>query len=134
MKRVIFVGVHNKRGMTPLDSKSRSGKLIDRIIRRLEVFEPHIDYSVTCVKSNTFNQYYLPEVYDRGSTLDAWRYRAQYITGDVVVLLGACVHKVFYGCNFGGKKILVGHPAGVWSKAKQVQYVRRALKKIRAVL
>lgn len=133
MKRVIFVGVHNKPGMTPLDSKSRSGKLIDRIIRRLEVFEPHVDYQVTCVKSNLFDLDYLPVIYDRSVILNKWSQRAKCSMGrgDVVVTLGACVHSVFKSyCH----PINLGHPSGVWAKDKQIRYVRRALKKIRAAL
>jgi hypothetical protein len=35
--RIIFVGLHNKEHMKPLDSKTKSGKLIDRIIKRLPI-------------------------------------------------------------------------------------------------
>lgn len=133
MRRVIFVGVHNKPGMTPLDSKSRSGKLIDRIIRRMEMFEPHIDYSVTCVKTNLFDLEYMPTEFDRVEVLNQWSKRAKCsvgVRGDIIVSLGACVNEVFRGLSH----VHLGHPSGVWSREKKTQYVRRALKKIRAAL
>lgn len=114
----------------PLDSKSRSGKLIDRIIRRLEMFEPHVDYSVTCDKSNLFDLEYMPTVYDRVDALTEWANRVSRANGDVIVSLGRCVNEVFGSLS----DIHLGHPSGVWSREKKNQYVRRALKKIRAAL
>lgn len=34
--RIIFVGIHNKPGMEPLDSRTKSGKIIDEVIAGLE--------------------------------------------------------------------------------------------------
>jgi hypothetical protein len=45
--RIIFVGIHNKPGMKPLDSRTKSGKIIDEVIRGLEGRE--------CVKTNLFD-------------------------------------------------------------------------------
>jgi hypothetical protein len=44
--RVIFVGMHNKPGMEPLDSRTKSGKLIDRIINELPI---------DCIKTNLYD-------------------------------------------------------------------------------
>jgi hypothetical protein len=52
--KVIFVGVHNKPHLKPLDSSTRSGKTIDGIIEQLP--------GIKCVKTNLFDVDYMPPV------------------------------------------------------------------------
>ena len=34
--KIIFVGIHNKKGFEPLDSRTKTGNIIDRIIERCD--------------------------------------------------------------------------------------------------
>lgn len=123
-RRVIFVGVHNKPGLTPLCSSTRSGKLIDRIIGLL----PPYDFEV--VKSNLHDTEEFPKAYDRKEAVEAWKQRVNYNTDDVVVLLGACVHKDFRNSDIPNR-IHIGHPAGVRANNAKDVYVLRAHQLIR---
>lgn len=53
MKRVIFVGIHNKPGLPPLCSTTRTGKVIDRVISKLIV--------KNCERKNIFPVEYMPK-------------------------------------------------------------------------
>lgn len=119
-RRVIFVGVHNKPGMDALDSKSRSGKLIDRVIASLGTNEFHF------IKSNLYNLEEFPN--NRKRELDIawvqnWRERVGLQGIDIVVTLGQTVNTVFRWAK--QPSIKVGHPSGVWSHEKQKEYVKR---------
>ena len=49
---VLFVGMHNKVGMKPLDSKTMSGKMIDAVIKELPF---------KCIKTNLCEVEYFPK-------------------------------------------------------------------------
>jgi hypothetical protein len=113
--RIIFVGMHNKPGLPPLCSTTRSGKLIDRIIEKINGFE--------IVKTNLFDCDYLPPV--TSTAAYDWAHRVGYVPGDIVITLGETVHSCFRKTTI--KFIRMGHPSGVWSHEKQRQYIERAL-------
>ena len=111
--------MHDKPNMTPLDSKSRSGKLIDRIIELTHT---------RCVKTNLYNVTSWPDTHDAYNDVLKWAQRVEYTSDDLIICLGACVQDVF-------KKglipfIKIGHPSAVWSKEKQVEYIELAIKRI----
>lgn len=124
MKRVIFVGVHNKPGFFPLDSKSKSGKLIDRIIKELP------DYH--CIKTNLYDIEYFPtqttEALDRG-WIQNWYERVDKRESDIVITLGDCVNKVFKRSQISYRSL--GHPSAVWANDKKEEYVKHAVTAIR---
>ncbi len=115
MKRVIFVGVHNKEGMTCLDSKSKSGSLIDKIIVQLKEFE--------CVKTNIYDYYSLPINIDYEFEVTKWNNRIKYDPqNDIIVGLGGLVRVAL---SRGGitNFIKIKHPASIWSKHSKSQYI-----------
>lgn len=123
MGKIIFVGIHNKPGLKPLDSFTKSGKLIDRIIFDLFT-EGFLSY-----KTNLYDTQIMP---DKGLkkylSLDWWtRNRVDY--ADVIVLLGKEVQ-----LNFIEKKhkvVKLPHPSRIWSRENKDKYVNTAVKLIK---
>jgi len=120
--RVIFVGIHNKPGMNPLDSKTKTGKLIDRIIERLSENTEALKTNLCdCVHFVTD----LPELYKQ---CVGWHVRIRPEDSDVIVLLGAWVHKNFW---YDGLNVVkLAHPASKRSHLEMNCYVNDALVKI----
>jgi hypothetical protein len=119
-----FVGMHNKLGMKPLDSKTMSGKMIDAIIGELPVF---------CTKTNLCEVDYFPkdkrEIWE-GNLM--WSEKYQPTIDSIIVLLGAWVHKHFLLTN--AKIIKLPHPASQFGNVNKEKYVKNAVDKIKAVL
>ncbi len=117
------MGIHNKPDKEPLDSSTKSGKLIDRVIFQ-------IDKEVECVKSNLFDFDRMP-VMEKDKAVVLWMMRVNYRNSDIVVLLGAITHGYFRRTKLS-KMIFVGHPSGVWSKDGKEKYVFETVEKIRS--
>lgn len=103
--------------MAPLDSMTKSGKLIDRIIKE-------IPKGVEVVKTNLFDVDHIPV----DTTNDAafkWAERVRYESGDIVITLGEMTHGYFRKTPI--KFIPIGHPSSVWSNKDKETYVKRAL-------
>lgn len=119
MKRVIFVGMNNKPGLTPLCPSTKSGKLIDRIIAELPEYE--------CVKTNLWDLDNFPSnkinVFNK-----EWITRSQWQPGNIIVPLGECVRKAFI--RSGLKYIAIGHPSAIWANNKKDDYILNAVIKI----
>lgn len=113
MKRVIFVGIHNKPNTTPLCSFTKSGKLIDRVISAL-------DYK--CHKTNLYDSNYYPHKALRKNIAKLWIHRVKPNENDIIVLLGKRVH-----LNFPELPQCVvlryAHPASIWSTKNMNHYV-----------
>lgn len=119
--RIIFVGVHNKPGLKPLDSASLSGKTIDQVIARLTEFE--------CVKTNLFDVDYMP-LPDEIQELKMDFYdRVNISHDDVVVLLGGIVQK-HLGNELACTVIKAAHPSLQFAKVKRPDYVKRLYEQI----
>lgn len=119
--RIIFVGIHNKPGMKPLDSKTKSGKLIDAIIDLL-------GDDVECVKSNLFNSDSLPpeEAFEAG--FRDWVNRIDWNSNDIVVCLGELVSDQLYHRLVQTLKL--PHPSRMWSAQSQIDYINNAVVEI----
>jgi hypothetical protein len=118
--RIIFVGLHNKPGMKPLDSKTKSGKLIDRIIQLIS--EGH-----EVIKSNLFDVDYFPPSDDYRVLINQWLYKHNPDTNTIFILLGQFVHNHFpFCCNL----IRIAHPASKRSHRDMDEYVLNAVNKI----
>lgn len=112
--RVIFVGLHNKPDLNPLDSSTKSGRLIDRIIKKL-------DSDLESVKTNLFNVDYFGEIKDSIKLQEEWYWTNLPTYEDIIVLLGAYVHKAFmYDLEY---IIKVAHPASKNSHKEMNNYV-----------
>lgn len=123
--RIIFVGVHNKQGLKPLDSKSVSGKRIDKIIEGLG--------SMPCVKSNLYDSDRLPtNLHEKEELKMLWRDKYDPSSRDIIVLLGSMVHKEFPIIT--GNEIKVAHPSLQWSKMKPEIYIQKVIALIKEQL
>jgi hypothetical protein len=107
--RIIFVGIHNKPGMEPLDSRTKSGKIIDEVIAGLDGPE--------CVKTNLFDANELPEGESLKYLAWDWVNRIKPVHCDVIILLGQGVqaHFVFYSENI----VKAAHPASRHHKREE---------------
>jgi hypothetical protein len=129
-KRVIFVGVHNKPGKTALCSTTRSGKVVDAIIRNLPEFE--------CIKTNLHDTDFLPVDHQVrwDDTFTEWKQRAGILPGQVigrdviVVCLGAYVHQMFKRMPGMIMRLNIPHPSTPRSKENGLLYIGRAIAKI----
>lgn len=113
MKRVIFVGIHNKPNTTPLCSSTKSGKLIDRIIQRLHF---------KALKTNLFDVDYYPNRQVREKLKWDWVARIEPKRDDLIILLGKKVQLDFpdlIQCVV----LRYAHPASVWSTKDMNRYV-----------
>lgn len=122
-KRVIFVGLHNKPGMKPLDSRTKSGKLIDRIIDQIR------HNGMVVLKTNLYDVDYLPEGKEKGELAFGWIERVELFKDDVIVLLGAMVHYDFPNLTLNNI-IKVAHPASKRSHEKMNEYVDMTVAKL----
>lgn len=124
--RIIFVGLHNKPGLKPLDSKSKSGKLIDRIIQV-------IPKDIEVVKSNLFNIDEMPLYEELHDLLEQWYWTYLPVDSDIIILLGATVHERFPE-QYQGRIVKIAHPASKRSMDEMNDYVYKAVKKIKSLI
>jgi len=118
--RIIIVGVHNKTGIAPLCSTTKSGKLIDRISEKLPI---------PIEKTNLFNCDYVPTKEDKAKYIDEWYWTQLPTKDDVIVLLGGIVHKNFR--EMKSNIIKIKHPASQWSHKNMNNYVESAVEEIK---
>jgi hypothetical protein len=113
--KVIFVGMHNKPGMKPLDSKTLSGKIIDTIISRLDI---------PCIKTNLCNtDYFITDDLDAEREAAEWYNRIEPDESDIVILLGRWVHDNF---QYRLPKVFqVAHPAYRHNVQKREEYINK---------
>lgn len=114
--KVFFTGIHNKPGRTPLSSLTKSGKVVDQIIKLLE--------GVECVKTNLFDNNEMPSWEEREFLAKKWHDAHSPAANDVVVLFGCHVQRHFVK-KAGPKYISVGHPSQVMSKSDAENYILR---------
>lgn len=120
--RVIFVGVHNKSNLVPLCSSTKSGKLINRVINNI---------SIECIKTNLFNIDRLPHKEEIYNLCDEWYWTNLPTKDDIIVLLGAIVHREFIFNEL--TLIKVAHPSSMWSHENMNNYVSNAVDKINSI-
>lgn len=123
-RKIIFVGLHNKPGKMPLCSSTKSGKLIDRIIK---------EGGFTNVqKTNLFDVEYYPTDEKRQLKLSMeWLHRFWPDASDITVVLGAATQAAFPGCH--GKTLKIAHPASKRSHADMNEYVTTTIEKIKSI-
>lgn len=118
---VLFVGMHNKVGMKPLDSKTMSGKMIDAVIKEL---------GFACVKTNLCEVEYFPkdkkEIWAGNLT---WNSKYEPTDLSIIVLLGQWVQKNFLLTT--AKIIKLPHPASCMGNVNKEKYVQTAIDRIK---
>lgn len=121
---VFFVGMHNKPGMRPLDSKTMSGKMIDAVIKELPF---------NCAKTNLCEVDYFPkdkkEIWVGNLT---WNSKYEPTEESVIVLLGRWVQKNFLLTN--AKIIKLPHPASCMGNVNKENYIKKAIEQIMSVV
>jgi len=119
-QHVIFVGMHNKPGMKPLDSKTMSGKMIDAIIKELPF---------KCTKTNLCEVEYFPkekkEIWVGNLT---WNSKHEPTPDTIIVLLGQWVQKNFLLTE--AKIVKLPHPASCMGNVNKENYVKNAIDRI----
>ncbi len=121
--RVIFVGLHNKPNMKPLDSKTKSGKLVDRII------EPLRHRGIRVLKTNLYNTDTLPMDSQKDKLRFDWIERVELFKDDIIILMGAMVHNDFPKIPMI-TTIKIAHPASKRSHVDMNEYVELTVRKI----
>lgn len=124
--KVIFVGLHYKPDMKALDSCTKSGKLIDKIIRQL----PNEEH----VKTNLFQTDYYPAKADLKVLAREWLFKVDFSESDIVVLLGRTVHEYFPKQEVFCRIINIAHPASKRSHEEMNEYVSKSAELINKFL
>jgi hypothetical protein len=115
-EQVFFVGMHNKPNLQPLDSSTKSGKLIDVIIRCLSGV-------IECQKTNLIDLDYLPDNMDVIAAHNGnWHQRSDLNEKSIVILLGKWVQSNFHK-NGNYTIINVPHPASVYGTENRQKYI-----------
>jgi len=121
-KTVYFVGIHHKEGLSALDSSTRGGKLIDRVIERLPA-----DY--LAAKTNLFRMFNMLGPKRAEMMAKEWVRFWDPQEGDAIVLLGDEVQKWFPETP-GVQIINSKHPAACWSKSSQQEFIDNIINKL----
>ena len=122
--KVIFVGIHNKEDLLPLDRISKSGKIIHAIEKEL---------GINAVKTNLYDLTKMPVGKEIDQEPVNWWYRNEVEEGDIIVLLGRYVHDKFHYSNAGYKYVKLPHPASslFHGSKTQEEYIKKAVERIK---
>ena len=123
--RIILVGMHNKPGKMPLCSSTKTGKLLNRILLNFRDME--------IVKSNLYNIDFYPFHADKKELALDWHSRINPTVKDIIILLGAEVHKNFIE-YLHLNTIKLAHPASKRSHESMDKYVVNAVEKIEKMI
>lgn len=110
-QKVYFIGIHNKPGMLPLDSKTKTGEIIDKIITEL-------GDEFVCIKTNLFDTDNM--VTDKKEILKQnlnWNEKYDLMPEDIVVLLGNDVKNNFMAKH--DNTVFLSHPGWVVKKGHE---------------
>ena len=131
--RLIFVGIHNKKAMKPLDSKTVSGKRIDKLLEEVMNNLPIEKIEqIDVVKTNLFDAEYHPDGQEREELKNDFFDRIEVEKDDLVVLLGQSVHQELKNDRrLDCKIVCIGHPSLQWTNVvDREKYIPNATAKI----
>lgn len=106
--------------MEPLDSRTKSGKIIDEVIKGLPE-------GTNVIKSNLFDYAYLPDMHLRSVRALDWVSRLRPTGRDIIICLGGIVQSYLPHLR-GIKRIEVPQPAS--RHIKKEQYIQSLISKI----
>lgn len=110
--RIIFVGICFKQGFEALDSRTMSGKCIDRII-------DHFHYP--CLKTNLYQLNFIPKISKYSRALE-WVSKFDPSPSDIIVLLGKQVDK-YFPLEYKENSITLPHPASFQASKNVEKYI-----------
>lgn len=111
MRRVFFVGIHNKPGKSPLDSSTQTGKFIDGIISLID------KEKAECVKTNLCEKERAAIDREIPALNKAWIIKYKPRMGDIIILLGLWTQTNFKRSGMYNY-VFATHPAGAYGSAK----------------
>ena len=119
--KVIFVGLHNKPDKMPLCGSTKSGKLINRVVK---------EFDLPYQKTNMWDVDYYPTGDHEKLSLE-WYHRIEYsLRTDIIVLLGAKVLEKFIDMGFD-HVLKFAHPSSKRSHVAMNEYVETMVKAIK---
>jgi hypothetical protein len=122
--QILFVGMHNKPGMKPLDSRTMSGKMIDKIIKEIPF---------KCVKTNLCEVEYLPKDKNEIWAFNlSWNSKYEPSSETIIVLLGRWTQENFLLTN--AKIVKLPHPASCMGYVNKEDYIKKAVERINSIL
>ena len=122
--KVIFVGLHNKPDKMPLCGSTKSGKLINRVVK---------EFDLPYQKTNMWDVDYYPTGNHEALSLE-WYHRVEYsLSTDIIVLLGAKVHEKFIDMGFD-HVLKFAHPSSKRSHKDMDEYVAKMVAAIKSKL
>ena len=121
---IYFVGMHNKEGMKPLDSKTMSGRAIDAIMCELS-YKGYVS-----TKTNLCDTDYLPvDWLEINEHRRIWLEKYNPNSSDTIVLLGKWVQE--NACFDGFNNVIeLRHPASMVRKGSMPQYIMDSINTI----
>lgn len=113
--------------MAPLDIRTKSGKLLQRIIEL-------IPFNHEVIKTNLFNVEYMPPE-NIDELVQEWFWTNLPTEDDLIILLGSIVQSIFKewnkNPNFKCLNIIkIAHPSSIWSNEKKERYISKCLHEI----
>lgn len=126
--KIIFTGIHNKPGMLPLDGRTHTGQIIDKIIALL-AHAPGRIFHQRYIKSNVYDAEIIVSE-DATTTLTNWKQRTGYQPGDVVIALGFRVQKFFSQFEEISPVVKLVHPGAIFGNENRKKYITESVRKI----
>lgn len=114
--KIIFVGMHNKPGKDALDPTTRTGKIINEIIRRTGLAPQYFR------KTNLVNQTSIPSPEEMPWHMANFVERVKPRAGDICILLGTWV-RAYFKAPLGTKTIWVRHPSSFIGRTDKEKYI-----------
>lgn len=116
INRIIFVGIHNKQELKPLDISTKTGKIITEIIKQIPEY-------ITSKRTNLYNINSFPKskVF-KIFLINKWYSLNRPLETDIIVSLGKHVgHKL----NDINNIVKVNHPASNYGEKQTTEYVKK---------
>lgn len=128
--KIIFTGIHNKPGMLPLDGRTHTGQIVDKIIAAIahNATWAHV-FNVALIKSNVYDAEIIVSE-DATTTLTNWKQRTRYRPGDVVIALGFRVQKFFSQFEEISPVVKLVHPGAIFGNENRKKYITESVRKI----
>lgn len=132
MKKICFVGISDKVGLSPFDSSSHSGKIVDQIIARLNVQAFKINY-VSFPPLDEKGKLRYPTKKELEDSFPVFQKKVLEINPDVLVICGNMISKEIQKYRFYvDRSITIYHPSYiyVYHRKEIEQYIQDVVSKI----